>query len=150
MFKLIVLICVVFCLQDILAAPERHKKGLHKKHSSNATVEVVEVVEDDKASEIISEILFSNEKKTFEALSNQADTIGCFTQNLQTEVVNFMRDLSNWNIRIFDDTTNDMISRRNSFVDRINSENVFFLSVITACTSIPGSSLDNCMLEAVD
>ena len=42
MLKLTVLICVVFCLQDILAAPERNKRELITEQSSNETVEIEE------------------------------------------------------------------------------------------------------------
>ena len=147
MLKLIVVICVVFCLQDILAAPSHIKKGLNEKLSNNATM---------TARTALSEFLKHNlldEKNTLKTKRSnlpqiQSDTQGCINQNIQTEVVNLLRDLSNVNIQIFDDVTNDMVNRRNQLVDRINSEKFFFFSTISACTST-GIAVDACLNTAV-
>ena len=79
----------------------------------------------------------------------QRDTQGCIDQNIHTEVVNFMRDLSNFNIRVYDDMTNDVLSSRSQLADRLESEKIYFLSTINACTSIDGLSVTSCINLAV-
>ncbi|CAO1378991.1 unnamed protein product [Diamesa tonsa] len=79
-----------------------------------------------------------------------ADKQGCIDQNIHTEVINFMRDMSSFNIRVYDDTTNDILSRKSELADRLESEKMFFLSTINACTSIEGLSIGSCINLALE
>ena len=60
-----------------------------------------------------------------------------------------MRDLSNLFIKVFDDVTTDIISSNNQFVDRLDSESVFFAATVNACASIEGLTIESCIGKAV-
>ncbi|CAO1399290.1 unnamed protein product [Diamesa serratosioi] len=143
MLKLTVVICVVFCLQKVLTAPYNITEEVNTNISPNVTMIIDEIFEN------LNDTLLMDEPEPNITLPKvQADTQGCIEQNLQTEVVNFMRDISNFHVQVFDDVTSDVISKRNQLVDRLNSEKVFFLATINACVSA-GISIDVCIQTAV-